>query len=117
MLRLILSAIAGAAAAYYWRDKISTSVNSALPGFRDRAADRLQDIGTRADKALEIARSRIASTVQAGHERLRATGTLGPRTIDTPRSTTGTDPIAERLSRSERAGTSDRPGHGPMSGT
>jgi hypothetical protein len=89
MLRLILSAIVGAAAAYYWRDAISKYANDAIPGMRNKVADRFEDIGNRADEAFDSAKSRIASTVGAAQDKLRATGTSGPGPAETARSTSG----------------------------
>jgi hypothetical protein len=106
MWGLILGIVVGSAATYYWRDLVERYVNDAVPGMRDRAARRLGDMGERADRALERARSRIGTTVRAGQQKLRATGTSDPTTIGTARpagtGTPGPDTAAERTSRIDR---------------
>jgi hypothetical protein len=76
MLGFIVGAIAGGLAGYYWKDRIRGYVNR-TPEMRDRAADRLGELGDRASTALDRARSEIERGVRAGQERIRSTGTTG----------------------------------------
>ena len=85
MVRFILGSVAGGAAAYYWRDTIAKYVNDAIPGMRDRAAERLGGIGEQADRALDRARARIRTAVRAGQDKLRTVGTSGATRADTAR--------------------------------
>jgi hypothetical protein len=106
MWGVILGIVVGSAATYYWRDRLERYMSDAVPGMRDRAAQRLGDVGERADRALDRARSRIGTTVRAGQEKLRATGTSGPTTIGTARAA-GTVPGSETAG--ERTSTIERP--------
>jgi hypothetical protein len=80
MLGFILGAIAGAVAAYCYRDNIKSYMNEKTPTVRDRAADKLEAFGKGAEDVLDRAKSRIGSTVRAGQERLRSVGGSGPTT-------------------------------------
>jgi hypothetical protein len=75
MIGFIIGAVAGAAAMYYWRDRVRGYVDDKLPGVRDRAADTLGSVGRNVETVLERARDRIDSNVRAGQERLRSVGT------------------------------------------
>jgi hypothetical protein len=77
MLGFLLGAIAGGAAAYYWRENIRDYMSNRVPDLRERAADGLGTLGERAGSALDRARSRIDTTVRTGQERLRATSRTG----------------------------------------
>ena len=81
MLGFIFGAIAGAVAAYYYRDRIGTYLNEKTPSVRDQAADKLEALGKGAEDVLDRAKARIESTVRAGQERLRSVGGSRP-TID-----------------------------------
>jgi len=81
MLGFIVGAVAGAAAAYYYRDRIATYLNEKTPSVRDQAADKLEALGKGAEDVLDRAKARIESTVRAGQDRLRSVGGSGP-TID-----------------------------------
>ena len=80
MFGFVLGAIAGSVAAYYWHDRITQYMKHDVSELRDRAADRLGDLGERAGGALDRARTSIESTVRASQDKLRATGTTGPST-------------------------------------
>ena len=77
MLGFIFGAIAGATAAYCYRDRIATYLNHKAPAMRDQAADRLEAIGRGAEDVLDRAKARIGTTVRAGQERLRSVGGAG----------------------------------------
>jgi ElaB/YqjD/DUF883 family membrane-anchored ribosome-binding protein len=83
MFGFVLGAIVGSVAAYRWHEKIRQYMQHDVSTLRDRAADRLGHFGERASGALDRARSSLESTIKAGQEKLRATGTsgtTGPRT-------------------------------------
>jgi hypothetical protein len=77
MLGFLLGAIAGGAAAYYWRENIRDYVSKRVPELRDRTADGLSSLAERAGSALDRARSRVDTAVRTGQEQLRATGKSG----------------------------------------
>ena len=77
MFAFVVGAIAGSVAAYYWHDRIRQYMHHDVSELRDRAADRLGDLGERAGSALDRARTSIESGVRASQEKLRATGTSG----------------------------------------
>jgi hypothetical protein len=76
MFGFIIGAIAGGVATYLWRDRIRHYVDSQVPTMRERAAERLGELGERATSALDRARTRIDTGVRTGQERLK-TGTGG----------------------------------------
>ncbi|PYM12674.1 MAG: hypothetical protein DMD81_23390 [Candidatus Rokuibacteriota bacterium] len=78
MFGFLLGAIAGSVAAYYWHDRIRRYMTSELPTVRDRAAERLGDLGERANSALDRTRTRINTAVRSGQERLKSTPSGGP---------------------------------------
>ena len=66
MLGLLLGAIAGGVATYYWRENIRDYVSNRVPELRKRAADGLGTLGERAGSALDRARSGIDTTERMG---------------------------------------------------
>jgi len=78
MFQFILGAVAGAVAAYFYRDRIKGYMNEKTPSVRDRAADKLEALGKGAEDVLDRAKSRIGSSVRAGQERLRSVGGSQP---------------------------------------
>ena len=93
MFGFVLGAIAGSVAAYYWHDRLTQYMKQDVSQLRDRAADRLGDLGERAGSALDKARTSIESTVRASQDKLRATGTTGQSTQGTsgPQQPTSTN--------------------------
>jgi hypothetical protein len=77
MLGLLIAAVAGGFAGYYWRDSIREYMSKRVPDLRKRAANGLETLGDRAGSALDRARSGIDTTVRTGQERLRGTSTTG----------------------------------------
>src|SRR5262245_438736 len=78
MFQFILGAVAGAVAAYFYRDRIKGYMTEKTPTVRDRAADKLEAFGKGAEDVLDRAKSRIESSVRAGQERLRSGGGSRP---------------------------------------
>jgi hypothetical protein len=83
MFGFIMGVIAGGFAAYYWRDRIRTRLDR-TPGLRERAAERLGELGERASTALNRARDEIDRGVRAGQEKLRSPGSTGPSGPSSP---------------------------------
>jgi hypothetical protein len=77
MFGLLVGAIGGGVAAYYWRDSIRDYMSGRVPELRAQAADALGSFGVRAVGALDKVRSGIDAAVRTGQERLRPTGTAG----------------------------------------
>jgi ElaB/YqjD/DUF883 family membrane-anchored ribosome-binding protein len=77
MFGLLVGAIGGGVAAYYWRDNIRDYMSGRVPELRAQAADALGTLGVRAGGALDKMRSGIDAAVRTGQERLRPTGTAG----------------------------------------
>jgi hypothetical protein len=75
MFGLLVAAVAGGLAGYYWRDSIRGYMSGS--DLRNRAADGLGSLGERAGVALDRARTRIDAGVRSGQARLRSTGTTG----------------------------------------
>lgn len=86
MLGFVLGAVVGGVASYYWRENIRHYMSDRVPELRERAADRLGAIGSRAGGALDRARTQIDTAVRTGQGRLRKTGagTEGTRGSDLP---------------------------------
>ena len=79
MFGFVLGAVAGSVAAYVWHEQLRKYLTNDVSSMRDRAADRLGDLGQRAGSALDRARSSLESTVRTGQDKLRATGTTDPQ--------------------------------------
>lgn len=71
MIQFILGALAGAAAAWYWRRDIEDQLNKSMPDWRSRAADRLQSMERTAEDVLDKAKTGVVTRIRAGEERLR----------------------------------------------
>ena len=69
MIQFILGAVAGGLAAWWWRRDIQHYVDEALPSMREKTADRLAALETRAEEALGRARQQIDRMRPAGEER------------------------------------------------
>ena len=74
MLGILVGALGGGIAAYYWRDKIRDYMSNQVPDLRGQAADALGTLGERACGALDRARSSVDAAVRTGQGRLRPTG-------------------------------------------
>jgi hypothetical protein len=74
MFGFLLGAIGGGIAAYYWRDRIRDYVSGRVPDLRAQAADALGNLGNRAGRGLDSARSGIDAAVRTGQRRLRSVG-------------------------------------------
>lgn len=75
MFGLLVGAIGGGAAVYYWRDNIRDYISGRGPQLRTQAADALGKLGVLASGALDRMRSGVDAAVRTGQERLRPTDT------------------------------------------
>jgi len=66
-----LGLIAGALVVWIWGDQISRYLDERTRGIRSQAADGLETVQGMAEGALDTARDRIHSTLQAGQGRVR----------------------------------------------
>jgi hypothetical protein len=101
MLGLLVAAVAGGLAGYYWRDSIREYMSRS--DLRKRAADGLGSLGERAGVALDRARTQIETGVRSGQDRLRSTGTTG----------SAEPPHAPGFGTGRGTGASSDPGHRP----
>jgi hypothetical protein len=91
MLGVLVGALGGGIAAYYWRDKIHDYISNRIPHLREQAANALGGLGDRACGALDRARSGLDAALRRGEERLQPTRRAGER-----RSHRGTGGIDSR---------------------
>ena len=111
MLGLLVAAVAGGLAGYYWRDNIRERLSNGAPELRQRAAEGLGVLGERASGALDRARSSIDTTIRSSQERLRA-GTTGGATGTTGGSAPKPAPgFAGGYDQRRGAGSSGGPEH------
>jgi hypothetical protein len=99
MFGLLVAALAGGVAGYYWRDNIRHYMSGRVPQLRAQSADTLGRLGVRAGGALDKMRSGVDAAVRTGQERLRPTGTAGNERNQRMRSNEAGD-ASEGISRS-----------------
>jgi hypothetical protein len=99
MFGLLVGAIGGGVAAYYWRDNIRDFMSGRVPEFRAQAADALGNFGVRAGGALDRMRSGIDAAVRTGQERLRPTGSSGTERDQGMQGTEPRDASEGRINR------------------
>jgi hypothetical protein len=76
MIKFIVGALAGGAAAWWYRNDIEKYMNQRLPNVRQQAADRLIALEQRAEEALGRARQQIERMRPSeSHVPGRSTGT------------------------------------------
>ncbi|MGH7277735.1 MAG: hypothetical protein ACREJG_03520 [Candidatus Rokuibacteriota bacterium] len=106
MFQFIFGALAGAVAAWYWRQDIEGYMNQRMPDLRTKAADRLQSIERSAEGMIDKAKSGVVRRMRAGEDALRGqeqpggggtsrTGTTGGQPYGTGGYGTGTGQTPE----------------------
>lgn len=73
MIQFVLGALAGAAAAWYWRQDIERHVKETMPDLRAKAADRLQSMEKTAEDMIDKAKTGVVSRMRVGEDKLRGT--------------------------------------------
>jgi len=71
MLGLLVGAVIGGAAVWFWRDGLAAKLDEKTRTLREKAADRLEAMERQADGLLDRAKPRIASTLRASREAIR----------------------------------------------
>jgi hypothetical protein len=71
MIQFIFGALAGAVAAWYWRQDIEGYMNQRMPDLRTKAADRLQSIEKTAEGMIDRAKTNVVRRLRAGEDALR----------------------------------------------
>ena len=87
MFGLLVGALAGGVATYYWRGNIRDYMSGRVPQLRAQSAETLGSLGVRAGGAFDKMRSGIDAAVRIGQERLRPLGTAGNERNQPMRST------------------------------
>lgn len=94
MIQFVFGALAGAAAAWYWRQDIEEYTRDRMPNLRAKAADRLQSIEKTAEGVIDKAKTGVVKRMRAGEERLRGEPGMGGTGTTGGASTTGGTPAA-----------------------
>lgn len=107
MIQFVFGALAGAAAAWYWRRDLERYMKDKMPDLRAKAADRLQSIEKSAEDALDRAKTGVVSRMRASEERLRGSheqaGGGTSRTAPTGGQTGGQNPMGTAQGQGERS--------------
>ena len=78
MSGMIVGALLGGAAVWFWQDQIAAMFESNNRLLRQKVADSLETLGKQTEELLDHAKPQIASTLRAGQEAIRPTeGTPG----------------------------------------
>ena len=71
MLGVIIGAIIGGAAVWYWRDKIGTNLDEKTRQLRLKAADTLEAMERQTGELIDKAKPQITGTLRAGKEAIK----------------------------------------------
>ena len=71
MLRFILGAVAGSLAMWLWGNELRHYAETGTRAIRERTADTLQAVDTKAGEVLDTARDQVHSTLTSGREAVR----------------------------------------------
>jgi hypothetical protein len=71
MLRFILGAVAGSLAMWLWGDELRRYAETRTRAIRERTADTLQAVDTKAGDVLDTARDQVHATLTSGQEAVR----------------------------------------------
>ena len=71
MIRLIIGALAGGLAMWFWGEEIREYADSKTRDVRDKAAQKLQSVEDKAGEVLDMAKEQVTSTLHAGQNAIR----------------------------------------------
>lgn len=71
MIGVIIGAVIGGAAVWYWRDNIGSKLDEETRKLRRKAADTLDAMEKQTEVLLDKAKPQITSTLRAGKEAIR----------------------------------------------
>ena len=71
MVRLVLGALAGGLAVWFWGDELRRLADAKTRDVRAMAADKLQAVEEKAADVLDRTKEQVSSTLQAGQDALR----------------------------------------------
>ena len=74
MFGLIVGAIVGGAAVWFWKEDIRQTLDRRTHAWRAKAADGLEVAEKKAEDLLERAKPQIVRTIRAGRDAIRPTG-------------------------------------------
>ena len=81
MLGVIIGAVIGGAAVWYWRDKIGTNLDEKTRNLRLKAADTREAMENQTEEVLDRAKPQITGTLRAGKEAIKPSDST-PRAND-----------------------------------
>jgi hypothetical protein len=88
MIGVIIGAIIGGAAVWYWRGNIAGKLDEETHRLRRKAADTLDAMEKQTEVLLEKAKPQIISTLRAGKEAIRPRESAPPKAQDSGNDTT-----------------------------
>jgi len=71
MVRLVMAALAGGLAVWFWGDELRRLADAKTRDIRAMAADKLQAVEDKATDVLDRTKEQVSSTLQAGQDALR----------------------------------------------
>jgi gas vesicle protein len=78
MLGLLVGAVIGGAAVWFWRDRLAEKLDEKTRTLRVKAADTLETMEKQTDVLLDKAKPRIVRTLRAGQEAIRPAESTPP---------------------------------------
>ena len=88
MIGVIIGAIIGGAAVWYWRGDIAGKLDEETRKLRRKAADTLDAMEKQTEVFLDKAKPQITSTLRAGKEAIRPRESEPPKAYDSGSDTT-----------------------------
>ena len=82
MIGVIIGAVIGGAAVWYWRDSIARKLDEETRSLRRKAADTLDAMERQSEVLLDKAKPQIKSTLRAGKEAIRPRESEPPEAYD-----------------------------------
>jgi gas vesicle protein len=88
MIGVIIGAVIGGAAMWYWRDNIARKLDAETRSLRHKAADTLDAMEKQTEVLLDKAKPQIKNTLRAGKEAIRPRENEPPTAYDSGNDTT-----------------------------